>query len=45
MKKILIIHNQYRNTGGEDIAVSNEISLLKKHYVVESLFFTNEKVK
>lgn len=45
MKKVLVIHNQYRNTGGEDIAVSNEISLLKKHYVVESLFFTNQKVK
>ena len=29
MKKILIIHNNYRNIGGEDIAVKNEISYLK----------------
>ena len=32
MKKILIVHNTYRLTGGEDIAVQNEIDLLKKSY-------------
>ena len=35
MKKILIIHNTYRVTGGEDIAVENEIKLLKKSYEVK----------
>ena len=25
VKKILVIHNSYKNTGGEDIAVENEI--------------------
>lgn len=42
MKKILIIHNNYRNLGGEDVAVKNEISFLKKHYEVETLFFSNK---
>ena len=30
MKKILVIHTNYQNTGGEDIAVKNEVSFLKK---------------
>ncbi len=42
MKKILLIHNNYRETGGEDIAVQNEVSILKKYYEVETLFFSNE---
>ena len=42
--KILILHNQYRNLGGEDIAVSNEIELLKKHYDVKVLNFSNNKI-
>ena len=42
MKKILLIHNNYRETGGEDIAVQNELSILKKYYEVETLFFSNE---
>ena len=29
MKKVLVIHNNYRNRGGEDIAVENEIIFLK----------------
>ena len=41
MKKILVIHNQYRETGGEDIAVKNEIELLKSFYNVETLIFNN----
>ena len=28
-KKILIVHNKYRNIGGEDIAVQKEIEFLK----------------
>ena len=41
MKKILIIHNTYRVTGGEDIAVENEIELLKKSYEVKVIKFDN----
>jgi glycosyltransferase involved in cell wall biosynthesis len=44
MKKILIIHNKYQNIGGEDIAVENEIEILKKYYKVEVLYFKNDKV-
>ena len=29
MKKILLVHNKYRETGGEDIAVENELNFLK----------------
>ena len=35
MKKILLIHNRYRYQGGEDLAVENELQLLKKDYIVE----------
>ncbi len=42
MKKILIIHNKYRNTGGEDIAVENEINFLKKYFIVDVLYFENK---
>ena len=41
MKKILVIHNKYRLTGGEDIAVSKEIALLKQKFEVKVLFFDN----
>ena len=41
MDKILIIHNKYRLTGGEDIAVSNEINILKKHFDVKVIYFDN----
>jgi glycosyltransferase involved in cell wall biosynthesis len=40
-KKILVIHNKYRNIGGEDISVENEIKTLKKKYKVEELYFYN----
>lgn len=43
MKKILVIHNKYRLQGGEDIAVENELLLLKKEYKVKELFFDNNK--
>ncbi len=42
MKKILVVHNNYRDLGGEDIAVKNEINFLKKYYEVETLFFSNK---
>lgn len=42
MKKLLIIHNEYRNLGGEDVAVNNEIDFLKKHYQVNSIKYDNK---
>lgn len=44
MKKVLVIHNKYRNIGGEDIAVNNEIKLLKKHYIVEDIIYSNNSI-
>ncbi len=41
MQKILIIHNKYRNIGGEDIAVENEVAMLKEFYEVRILYFSN----
>ena len=43
MKKILVIHNKYRQLGGEDIAVNNELLMLKKNYEVKELYFENNK--
>ena len=42
MKKILIIHNKYRLTGGEDIAVENEVEFLKKRFQIKTLYFSND---
>tara|TARA_B100001540_G_scaffold305286_1_gene316033 strand:+ start:4488 stop:5642 length:1155 start_codon:yes stop_codon:yes gene_type:complete len=42
MKKLLVIHNKYQIIGGEDIAVENEVNVLKKHYEVEVLYFNNK---
>ena len=42
MKKILVIHTNYQNTGGEDIAVKNEINFLKKNFIVDEIFFQNK---
>ena len=39
MKKILIIHTEYTQTGGEDIAVRKEIEFLSKYYQLETLIF------
>ena len=41
MKKLLVIHNKYQIIGGEDVAVENEVNILKKHYEVEVLYFDN----
>ena len=40
MKKILVVHNKYRKEG-EDIAVDNEINILKRNYEVDVLYFEN----
>ena len=41
-KKILVIHTHYRDKGGEDIAVDEEIKFLRKFYDVDTLFFSNK---
>lgn len=41
-KKILLVHNRYQSTGGEDIAVDEEVKFLSKYFDVRTLFFTNE---
>ena len=42
LKKLLIIHNKYRITGGEDIVVEQETKVLEKHFIVSSLIFSNK---
>ncbi len=42
MKKILVIHNKYKQEGGEDLAVKNELILLKKEYEIKELYFNND---
>lgn len=41
MKKILVIHSNYREIGGEDVAVDNELKLLADHFEVDKLIFSN----
>jgi len=43
MKKVLLIHNLYRNFGGEDSAVNSEVDLLSQNYQVEKILFDNKK--
>jgi glycosyltransferase involved in cell wall biosynthesis len=45
MKKILVIHTKYRNLGGEDIAVDNEVNFLKNFYDVKTIYFSNTLTK
>ena len=45
MKKILIIHNSYRLSGGEDISVNNELNLLDKHFDVRYINISNHEIK
>lgn len=40
--KILLIHNKYRQVGGEDIAVDNEISFLGERHEIRTIFFENQ---
>jgi glycosyltransferase involved in cell wall biosynthesis len=43
--KILVVHNRYRQAGGEDVAVRQEISLLKNHgHDVETLQEDNDAI-
>jgi glycosyltransferase involved in cell wall biosynthesis len=42
VKKILVLHNSYRQYGGEDAAVEDEVNLLKNEYHVAYLNFKNE---
>ena len=44
MKKILFIHTNYREKGGEDIAFENEINFFKKHFDIEVLKFSNNQI-
>ena len=41
MEKLLIVHNEYRNLGGEDIAVIEEAKHLENYYNVKTLKFVN----
>src|SRR5210317_2238960 len=41
MKKILLIHNLYREFGGEDAAFRGEHKLLKSNYQVKTVLFDN----
>ncbi len=41
MKKVLLVHNLYRNFGGEDSAVNGDEKLLKKKYYVDKIIFDN----
>ena len=43
MKKILIIHNKYKNFGGEDSNILDEIKFLEKNFVVDYLEYDNSK--
>lgn len=43
MKKLLIVHTRYKNRGGEDISVDNEIQILSKNFEVETIIFENSK--
>jgi len=43
--KILFIHNKYKQTGGEDVALELESSvLLEKGHEVKTLFFDNKQI-
>ena len=41
MKKLLVIHTEYQEKGGEDIAVRNEIDFLSKYFETDELIFSN----
>ena len=44
MKKILLIHNKYRQLGGEDVSFENELQFLDRHFELENLVFNNNKI-
>ena len=41
MKKILVINTKYKNFGGEDANIIEELDILRKHYDVRYLEFNN----
>ena len=43
MKKILVINTKYRNLGGEDSNIHDEISLLSMNYDVDYIEFDNNE--
>ena len=43
MKKVLVINTTYRNLGGEDTNIHDEVKLLKERYEVFYLEFNNSK--
>ena len=43
MKKLLILHTFYRQFGGEDSNLHDELNLLSKNFEVELLTFSNKK--
>jgi len=44
--KILIIHNKYQQSGGEDCVFLNELTLLKENgHIVETVLFDNRTIK
>lgn len=44
MKKILLIHNKYRQLGGEDVSFENELQFLNRHFALDNLVFNNNKI-
>ena len=42
-KKILIIHTNYRNLGGEDVAVKNESKFLERYFDIENIYLSNKE--
>ena len=43
MKKVLLVHNQYRQFGGEDSAVFGDEKLLLNDYIVEKHIYDNKE--
>ncbi len=43
MKKVLLVHNLYRNFGGEDAAVNGDEKLLRKKYDVQKIIYDNSE--
>ena len=41
MKKILVIHTKYTQTGGEDISVEKELLFLEKYFNIDKVIFQN----
>lgn len=39
--KILLIHNEYKSLGGEDVAVKNEAEFLNQYHSIKLLTFQN----